>query len=554
MTIPDLNLRLALASALAREKLLPAFEFAKLQKKHPPSKEDLEDLDEDSDDDDDGPNGRAAYVYNSNLAEHLAATKLPDAKLAKLRDVHWTDDKTMFAIWPQFDGESGEFFIDDLRGLERCAGLTRLAIYEGGAGKITSLKPIAGLKKLRELNLNAPLTDLSPLAGLAALENLSLSGLSTTDVRPIAGLTRLKKLRLDWGYKAPAPTAEQAQELVDTLAARAVDTQVTLPGSNEALKPRAPGAKRASNPALEERIHADPDDEQGYLVYADWLQAEGDPLGELIMLDHKLARAKGKQKAVLTEERRAHFVRHQARFLGEARDRDWNTWRLGFIQEATSLTYEDEVKKLVAAPCARFLTRLGMYVLHGTKVLDALIEAKPAPPLRSLELEQYSDALDASMVWRCFPDLRELVVKGKITLGALDLPELRSFTHRYFIEAPAMASIASAKWPKLETLLLGSPETLAELAPVLEGRGLPALRRLALGDSEVDELCVALAQARVVDQLEELDLTTSGKIGPAGAAALVKAKTRFRRLKRFDFQIGKVEASQKTALTALRKK
>ena len=37
----------------------------------------------------------------------------------------------------------------------------------------------------------------------------------------------------------------------------------------------------ARNPELERTILADPDNEEAYQVYADWLQSEGDPRGEL---------------------------------------------------------------------------------------------------------------------------------------------------------------------------------------------------------------------------------------------------------------------------------
>src|SRR5688500_18514450 len=40
------------------------------------------------------------------------------------------------------------------------------------------------------------------------------------------------------------------------------------------------------NLALEEAIAQDPDDEEAYLVYADWLAERGDPRGELIAVQH----------------------------------------------------------------------------------------------------------------------------------------------------------------------------------------------------------------------------------------------------------------------------
>ncbi|MGZ3423537.1 MAG: WGR domain-containing protein, partial [Polyangiales bacterium] len=45
----------------------------------------------------------------------------------------------------------------------------------------------------------------------------------------------------------------------------------------------------ASNPELEAKIVADPNDTQAYLVFADWLQSKGDPRGELIAVQHALS-------------------------------------------------------------------------------------------------------------------------------------------------------------------------------------------------------------------------------------------------------------------------
>src|SRR5687767_3359435 len=43
-----------------------------------------------------------------------------------------------------------------------------------------------------------------------------------------------------------------------------------------------------SNPELEKRILANPDDAEAYLVYGDWLQSQGDPRGELVVLQHQI--------------------------------------------------------------------------------------------------------------------------------------------------------------------------------------------------------------------------------------------------------------------------
>jgi len=43
------------------------------------------------------------------------------------------------------------------------------------------------------------------------------------------------------------------------------------------------------NAAMEKLIAKAPDNPEGYLVYADWLEQQGDPRGELVNLQYRLA-------------------------------------------------------------------------------------------------------------------------------------------------------------------------------------------------------------------------------------------------------------------------
>ncbi|HEX7702082.1 MAG TPA: TIGR02996 domain-containing protein, partial [Kofleriaceae bacterium] len=66
-------------------------------------------------------------------------------------------------------------------------------------------------------------------------------------------------------------------------------------------------AAEARHAELEQRIREAPDAVEGYQIYADWLQEQGDPFGELIALGI----------AGITDERLERFrVAHQARFFG----------------------------------------------------------------------------------------------------------------------------------------------------------------------------------------------------------------------------------------------
>jgi uncharacterized protein (TIGR02996 family) len=54
-----------------------------------------------------------------------------------------------------------------------------------------------------------------------------------------------------------------------------------------AEEPRFVPGHVAVNEALERELEAHPDDEQRWLVYADWLQSEGDLRGELVTRQHR---------------------------------------------------------------------------------------------------------------------------------------------------------------------------------------------------------------------------------------------------------------------------
>jgi len=62
-------------------------------------------------------------------------------------------------------------------------------------GSLSDLSPLAGLKKLREINLNwYQITDLSPLANLPSLTELRLARNKIADLSPLASLTNLELL------------------------------------------------------------------------------------------------------------------------------------------------------------------------------------------------------------------------------------------------------------------------------------------------------------------------------------------------------------------------
>jgi uncharacterized protein (TIGR02996 family) len=84
----------------------------------------------------------------------------------------------------------------------------------------------------------------------------------------------------------------------------------------------------ARNDELERRLSDHPDDRQSYEVYADWLQLQSDPRGELIML---MLAAEANPSTRLATQISAHDQRHASVFRGPLPFGGNLTWRRGFI-------------------------------------------------------------------------------------------------------------------------------------------------------------------------------------------------------------------------------
>ncbi|MFF2330549.1 MULTISPECIES: STM4015 family protein [unclassified Streptomyces] len=148
---------------------------------------------------------------------------------------------------------------------------------------------------------------------------------------------------------------------------------------------------------------------------------------------------------------------------------------------------------------------------------------------------------DITPVIEAFGHLEELTVRGSGAPPdddeALDLKPVR---HRALtslriesggLPAGIVRAIGASELPALEHLELwlgvdeyGGNTTVEDLAPLLSGATFPALRRLGLQNSEIqDEIAAAVASAPVVAQLESLSLAM-GTLGDEGAQALLSGQ------------------------------
>ena len=325
------------------------------------------------------------------------------------------------------------------------------------------------------------------------------------------------------------------------------------------------------NAELEHAIDADPYDASAYMVYADWLQGQGDPRGELISL--QLA-AETKRDAKLAKAAAALIESHAEVLLGplgahtktyDGHDRDAFTWRFGFIH-AAKLSHNqytnDEfdgsmaevLEMLLRHPSGRFITELvfGFNNDPNEDPLDDLIGilARKAPAtLRKLHLGdfEYPDETEMSWyhvgnlskLWKAVPRLRSLIVQGgDFVLGTMELPEV---THAEFrtggLSAASAKSIAKAAWPNIEHLEVwygaeeyGGTAKVGDAQALLERGDLSRLTSLGLKNTAfTDELCGVLAASPVVKQLTKLDLSM-GVMTDDGARVLAAHRDAFSHL------------------------
>ncbi|WP_330172637.1 STM4015 family protein [Streptomyces sp. NBC_01498] len=129
------------------------------------------------------------------------------------------------------------------------------------------------------------------------------------------------------------------------------------------------------------------------------------------------------------------------------------------------------------------------------------------------------------------PQLRSFGVRGgqSLDMAGIKHAGLRSLTvETGGLDAGVVRDIGAAELPALEHLDIwlgvswyGANAGVADLDPFLTGARLPALKSLALRNSEIqDEIAAAVAGAPVVARLESLDLSM-GTLGDEGAEALL---------------------------------
>ncbi|MFZ6177308.1 DUF6892 domain-containing protein [Nannocystis pusilla] len=134
--------------------------------------------------------------FNEDIAAYIDDTPVDAAMLAKVTRLP-TDPTAdlVFVIWPHFAGESDEFDVTDLSGLDRLPALAELFVAVHRQVDLAVVARCAGLTAA-SLDCRVPL-DLSPLAAVRGLRTLELvHAENVADLAWLRALPELATLRL----------------------------------------------------------------------------------------------------------------------------------------------------------------------------------------------------------------------------------------------------------------------------------------------------------------------------------------------------------------------
>lgn len=275
--------------------------------------------------------------------------------------------------------------------------------------------------------------------------------------------------------------------------------------------------------ALAALIEADPDDEDAYLVYADWLQSQDDPRGELIILEHRFACGED-----VARERWRFLQRHRRYLLGHVDHRvdlfEAGPRTLGFLRRIPA---HDNLPVWLTVPVARFATAVVLRNHHQVGILQG---TAARPPLRDLAIQptRGRDPVDLSWVWQRFPWLERFELDGNARFGEVSAPKLRELRVGYgaiVVDDQAIAALARSSFPALETLRLGWPGNPSAIAALLSSARLPRLTHLAIHrfTESANQVSSILADSPLLGQLSSLQITTSDDVSSPGRRELVRA-------------------------------
>ena len=279
----------------------------------------------------------------------------------------------------------------------------------------------------------------------------------------------------------------------------------------------------ARDRSMEAELRERPDDVAAHLIYGDWLQARGDPRGELVMLQHACeqateSNARAELRAREQEFRRQHLG-HLFGPLHELADALVVRWSRGFIDAAfvgVALGPEygptQVLQHLLRLPIAARMTSLGINTttLHRPRLEEVLCASEAIEGLRELELTNWA-LPSPSKLWPKLAKLRKLTIHNDAApLQSLHSATLEHLEWHILSDCHATSGPSAAdRVPRLRTLTLVFP--LVELVtPTFFGWLLSVpefvgVRELIVCVPNV-EIPLGLAQALATAALAQLDV------------------------------------------------
>jgi uncharacterized protein (TIGR02996 family) len=246
------------------------------------------------------------------------------------------------------------------------------------------------------------------------------------------------------------------------------------------------------NLELEAHLREHPDDVEAHLIYGDWLQAQGDPRGRLISLQHALAHGSERARELELRDREWELMREHAGHLFGPLRQIANAvivrWSLGFVDTAfvgavgrinavTGLT--QVLTDLLRLPIACRMRSLGLTsaLLRRPQLESLLCGSEVVACLRELELGDHLPGPGTSTHADAMPNF------GRLWGHLRKLRKLKLHSDR-----PPLRSLWSKTLEHLALHMLSLPDDPPE--PFVDGR-LPKLRTLTLDFASADRISPA---------------------------------------------------------------
>lgn len=305
---------------------------------------------------------------------------------------------------------------------------------------------------------------------------------------------------------------------------------------------------------LEASLREHPDDVEAHLIYGDWLQARGDPRGQLIALQHAVAQASNGDGRILAAREREFRARHLGHLFGPLRslaDTLALRWSLGFLDAAFVGASSIEralygpfeiLAALLRLPIAARMTSLGLTssLVHRHGLERLLCDSEVVACLRELELGDHLAAErrltpSFSRLWPHLRKLRKLTIHGdQPPLRALHSPTLEHLAlHMRGLPDNFPERFVAGRLPELRTLTLDfldaeaiSPGVFADLLALPELDGITQLI-LRLPDPLPYDLAAVFGGIPRLSSLAVLDLSGC-RAGRLTMRALLDARDRGR--------------------------